>query len=70
MKRGVNVPATRALAEAVDVPVIASGGVSCLDDIRALLPLEPVGVVGVITGRALYDGSLDLAEAIRLAQGS
>jgi phosphoribosylformimino-5-aminoimidazole carboxamide ribotide isomerase len=43
--------------------------VSCLDDIRALLPLEALGVIGVITGRALYDGSLDLAEAIRLAQG-
>ena len=70
VKRGVNIPATRALAEAVDVPVIASGGVSCLDDIRALLPLEALGVIGVITGRALYDGSLDLAEAIRLAQGS
>lgn len=69
VKKGVNIPATRALAEAVDVPVIASGGVSSLDDIRALLPLEPLGVIGVITGRALYDGSLDLAEAIRLAQG-
>jgi phosphoribosylformimino-5-aminoimidazole carboxamide ribotide isomerase len=69
VKRGVNLPATRALAEAVDVPVIASGGVSSLDDIRALLPLESLGVVGVITGRALYDGSLDLAEAIGLAQG-
>jgi phosphoribosylformimino-5-aminoimidazole carboxamide ribotide isomerase len=69
VKRGVNIPATRALAEAVDVHVIASGGVSSLEDIRALLPLEPLGVVGVITGRALYDGSLDLKEAIRLAQG-
>ena len=68
VKRGVNIPATRALAEAVDVPVIASGGVSSLDDIRALLPLEPLGVIGVITGRALYDGSLGLAEAIKLAQ--
>jgi phosphoribosylformimino-5-aminoimidazole carboxamide ribotide isomerase len=69
VKRGVNVAATRALAEAVDVPVIASGGVSSLDDIRALLPLEPLGVIGVITGLALYDGSLDLKAAIRLAQG-
>jgi phosphoribosylformimino-5-aminoimidazole carboxamide ribotide isomerase len=69
VKKGVNIPATRALAEAVDVPVIASGGISSLDDIRALLPLESLGVVGVITGRALYDGSLDLQEAIRLAQG-
>jgi phosphoribosylformimino-5-aminoimidazole carboxamide ribotide isomerase len=68
VKRGVNIPATQALAEAVDIPVIASGGVSCLDDIRALLPLEALGVIGVITGRALYDGSLDLTEAMRLAQ--
>jgi phosphoribosylformimino-5-aminoimidazole carboxamide ribotide isomerase len=68
VKTGVNLKATRALAESVEVPVIASGGVSSLDDIRALLPLEPLGVIGVITGRALYDGSLDLKAAIRLAQ--
>ncbi len=68
VKRGVNIPATQALAQAVHLPVIASGGVSTLADIEALLPLESAGVVGVITGRALYDGSLDLAEAIRLAQ--
>ena len=68
VKRGVNLGATRALAEAVQIPVIASGGVSTIEDIEALLPLESVGVVGVITGRALYDGSLDLAAAIRLAQ--
>ena len=68
VKTGVNIPATRALAEAVQLPVIASGGISSLADIKALLPLEAVGVVGVITGRALYDGSLDLAEAIKLAQ--
>ena len=68
VKRGVNIEATRTLAQAVDLPVIASGGVSSLADIEALLPLEPLGVVGVITGRALYDGSLDLNEAISLAQ--
>jgi phosphoribosylformimino-5-aminoimidazole carboxamide ribotide isomerase len=68
VKTGVNIPATRALAEAVALPVIASGGVSSLADIKDLLPLEAVGVVGVITGRALYDGSLDLAEAIKIAQ--
>jgi phosphoribosylformimino-5-aminoimidazole carboxamide ribotide isomerase len=68
VKRGVNIGATWALAEAVNLPVITSGGVSSLADIEALLPLEPLGVVGVITGRALYDGSLDLAAAIRLAQ--
>jgi phosphoribosylformimino-5-aminoimidazole carboxamide ribotide isomerase len=69
VKRGVNLEATRALAEAVDLPVIASGGVSSLEDIRALLPLEPLGVVGVIVGRALYDGNLDLAEAVKIASG-
>jgi phosphoribosylformimino-5-aminoimidazole carboxamide ribotide isomerase len=69
VKRGVNVEATRTLAQAIDLPVIASGGVSSLPDIEALLPLEPLRVVGVIVGRALYDGSLDLAAAIKLAQG-
>jgi phosphoribosylformimino-5-aminoimidazole carboxamide ribotide isomerase len=68
VKQGVNLKATRTLAEAIDLPVIASGGVSSLDDIKALLPLEPLGVVGVIVGRALYDGNLDLAEAIKIAQ--
>jgi phosphoribosylformimino-5-aminoimidazole carboxamide ribotide isomerase len=66
VKRGVNLAATQALAQATDMPVIASGGVSCLDDIKALLPLEPLGVMGVITGKALYDGNLDLKEAIRV----
>jgi len=69
VKHGVNVAATGALAQAMDIPVIASGGVSSLADIEAVLPLEPLGVIGVITGRALYDGSLDLREAILLAQG-
>jgi len=69
VKRGLNLEATAALAQATTLPVIASGGVSSLADISALLPLEPLGIIGVITGRALYDGSLDLAEAIRLAQG-
>ncbi|MCL4500824.1 MAG: 1-(5-phosphoribosyl)-5-[(5-phosphoribosylamino)methylideneamino]imidazole-4-carboxamide isomerase [Deltaproteobacteria bacterium] len=68
VKKGVNLAATQALAEAVNLPVIASGGVSTIADIEALLPLEAAGVVGVITGRALYDGSLDLTEAIKLAQ--
>ncbi len=67
VKTGVNLAATKALAQAVDLPVIASGGVSSLADIEALKPLEPLGVIGVITGRALYDGLIDLAEAIRLA---
>lgn len=69
VKRGVNLEATRNLARATDIPVIASGGVSSLEDITALLPLEPLGVIGVITGRALYDGNLDLKEAILAAGG-
>ncbi|MBM4273009.1 MAG: 1-(5-phosphoribosyl)-5-[(5-phosphoribosylamino)methylideneamino]imidazole-4-carboxamide isomerase [Deltaproteobacteria bacterium] len=69
VQRGVNIEATRALAQAVALPVIASGGVSSLDDIRALLPLEPLGVMGVIVGRALYDGNFSLPEAIGVAAG-
>ncbi|MFP4476738.1 MAG: 1-(5-phosphoribosyl)-5-[(5-phosphoribosylamino)methylideneamino]imidazole-4-carboxamide isomerase [Desulfatibacillaceae bacterium] len=67
MQTGVNIEATRELAESTDIPVVASGGVSTLDDIRALLPLSEAGVIGVITGKAIYQGTLDLAEAIRLA---
>ena len=69
VKRGVNLEATRDLAQATDIPVIASGGVSSIDDIKNLLPLEPLGVIGVITGKALYDGNLDLELAIRVAGG-
>lgn len=68
MHSGPNIEETRKLAEAVTVPIIASGGVSNLDDIRNLLPLEPCGVTGVITGRAIYEGTLDLQKAIALAQ--
>ena len=55
------------MAESVSIPVIASGGVATLDDIKNLMPLESVGVSGVITGKALYSGSLDLKEAIACA---
>ena len=65
LMKGANVEATAALAQALSLPVIASGGVAGLDDIRAL-KAEP-GIEGVITGRAIYDGRLDLAEAIREA---
>ena len=67
MQRGVNIEATKQLAEAVSISVIASGGVSTLDDIEQLLPLEASGVEGVITGRALYTGALDLKRAIDIA---
>jgi phosphoribosylformimino-5-aminoimidazole carboxamide ribotide isomerase len=69
MQTGPNVEATRQLARAVKAPVIASGGVGNLDHIRALLPLEQDGVIGVIVGRALYSGSVELSEAIALARG-
>ena len=69
MQTGPNIDQTRRLAEAVTVPVVASGGVSTLKDIENLLPLETVGVTGVITGKALYSGSLDLKAAITLSEG-
>lgn len=64
--KGVNVEATAALAAAQSLPVIASGGVAGIDDIRALKPRA--GIEGVICGRAIYDGRLDLAEALREAR--
>lgn len=67
-QQGVNVAATCALAEAVTVPVIASGGVGSLADIQVLLPCEPLGVAGVIIGRALYTGAVKLADAIRVGR--
>ena len=67
MQTGPNIDETRKLAESVSIPVVASGGVSTLQDIRNLLPLEPLGVTGVITGKALYAESLDLAQAISIA---
>jgi phosphoribosylformimino-5-aminoimidazole carboxamide ribotide isomerase len=66
MMQGVNVEATRALARAITIPVIASGGVSTLDDIRALCDASADGVTGAIIGRALYEGTIDLAAAQRL----
>jgi phosphoribosylformimino-5-aminoimidazole carboxamide ribotide isomerase len=69
MRTGPNVEAIRALAKAVDIPVIASGGISGISDVLDILPLEKDGVIGMITGRALYDGSLDLKEAIKIAKG-
>jgi len=68
MQTGPNVEATRVLARAVKVPVIASGGISGRSDVLSLRTLSEDGVVGMITGRALYDGSLDLREAIDLCK--
>jgi phosphoribosylformimino-5-aminoimidazole carboxamide ribotide isomerase len=67
MLSGLNVTATVALARALSVPVIASGGISDLDDVRALCAVEEDGIIGAITGRAIYQGTLDFAEAQKLA---
>lgn len=69
MSIGPNVEATKVLAQAVETPVIASGGISGIDDVAKILGLEAYGVIGMITGRALYNGTLDLADAIKLAKG-
>jgi phosphoribosylformimino-5-aminoimidazole carboxamide ribotide isomerase len=68
MMQGPNLEATAALAESISIPVIASGGVSCLEDIRNLLQIEASGVAGVITGKAIYTGSLNLREAVALTK--
>ncbi len=69
MLGGVNVDATLALAKAVSLPVIASGGVASIADVAALAPLASEGIEGVIIGRALYDGRVNPAEALALARG-
>lgn len=63
MMNGVNVDSTVELARSITIPVIASGGVSSMDDIKALCEVEDEGVMGAIIGRALYEGSLDLKTA-------
>jgi phosphoribosylformimino-5-aminoimidazole carboxamide ribotide isomerase len=67
MLNGVNLDATVAFARELAIPVIASGGVTNLDDIRALCAVESEGIPAAITGRAIYEGSLDFAEAQKLA---
>ncbi len=70
MMQGPNIEATKALAESISIPVIASGGVSSLADIRNLLAIEASGVSGVITGKAIYTGALDLRAAVALTKGT
>lgn len=62
--QGPSISSTRRLAQATRLPVIAAGGIVNLDDVKNLAPLEPDGLIGMITGRAIYSGTLDLAEAI------
>ena len=70
MQTGVNIEETRRLAEAISIPVVASGGVATIKDIQKLLLLEAVGVIGVITGKALYSGTLNFEEAQSLANSN
>ena len=67
MLSGVNIEATVRLARELAVPVIASGGVTGLEDVRALCAAEAEGIMGAITGRAIYQGTLDFATAQSLA---
>jgi len=70
MSVGSNLQATGELADALETPVIASGGISGIEDIRKVKTLSGRGVTGVITGRALYEGTLDLEQAIRVSKES
>jgi phosphoribosylformimino-5-aminoimidazole carboxamide ribotide isomerase len=67
MLSGVNIPATVELARPLHVPVIASGGITNLDDVRALCAVQAEGISGAITGRAIYEGTLDFKAAQTLA---
>lgn len=67
MLSGVNIEATVKLAQALNIPVIASGGITNLDDVRALCGVASEGIMGAITGRAIYEATLDFTEAQRLA---
>ena len=69
MMTGVNIDATVRLAQALAIPVIASGGLNGLDDIRKLCAVEGEGITGAIAGRAIYEGKLDFAEALKVASG-
>jgi phosphoribosylformimino-5-aminoimidazole carboxamide ribotide isomerase len=68
MSTGLNFESTRRLSASTSIPVIASGGVSRIEDIEHLLELESEGVAGVIVGRALYTGQIDLEQAIRISK--
>jgi phosphoribosylformimino-5-aminoimidazole carboxamide ribotide isomerase len=70
MLKGLNLDATIALAEKVSIPVIASGGLASLDDVRALLAPPAKRLAGAVVGRALYDGRIDAAEALQLIRAA
>jgi phosphoribosylformimino-5-aminoimidazole carboxamide ribotide isomerase len=69
MLTGVNIEATVRLAQALTVPVIASGGLNSLDDVKSLMAVENEGITGCIAGRAIYENKLDFAAAVKLASG-
>lgn len=68
MMSGVNVEATAKLANSIRIPVIASGGITNMEDIKALGAVADEGIIGAITGRAIYEGTLDFATAAKLAE--
>ena len=67
MMTGMNIEATVRLAQKLAVPVIASGGLNSLDDVKALMAVEAEGITGCIAGRAIYEGNLDFAAAVKLS---
>ena len=67
MMQGVNIEATQELAKALNIPIIASGGITNLTDIEQLATIEANGVTGAITGRAIYEGTLDFKEGQQLS---
>jgi len=69
MMTGINVDAVVAMARAITIPVIAAGGIHTIDDVRALRQVADEGVIGAITGRAIYEGTLDFAQGQKVAEG-
>jgi len=67
MMQGVNIDSTVELAQSINIPVIASGGITTIDDIKALCKVADKGIMGAITGRAIYEGSLDFVEAQQIS---
>ena len=70
MMHGVNVEATVTMAQASNIPVIASGGITDLDEIKGRVAVSGQGICGAITGRAIYEGTLDVAQAQQLCDGA
>jgi phosphoribosylformimino-5-aminoimidazole carboxamide ribotide isomerase len=68
--KGLNLDATIALADAIEIPVIASGGLASLEDVRKMLEPRAAKLAGAIAGRALYDGRLNASEALRLIRAA